>query len=285
MDYPRLATEQNVDLSSQCLYRYVHGANDIYYPHTHDFFEIFLTLKGVVIHEVNGQTQQLPEGALVFIRPDDLHGYRYDDPKSAQTAYINVTFTRQTAAALFSYLTDSFPVNSLLNSKMPPTVYLSSAQKDALLQQLQQLNTTRWQDKNELMLRMRVILADIFVRHFSSMPRQETLSEPLWLSQLLTQMEQPVNFCAGMQRMQALSGRSREHIARSSQKHRHMSATEFLNTLRINYACNLLINTNLPVIEICYQCGFQTMSYFYRSFKRRSALSPMAFRKKHQKAV
>ncbi len=283
MSYPRLEASDNVDMHSQFLYRYIHGVNDIYYPHTHDYFEIFLTLRGTVTHQVNGVTQLLPEGTLVFIRPDDLHGYIYDDPKSSESAYINVTFTRQTAAELFTYLSDAFPSKPLQHCDMPPTVQLSPTEKERLFLQLQQLNTARWRDKTALKLRMRVILADIFVRYFSSVPSQQAQRLPEWLAQLMTDMEAPESFIAGLEYMIAKSGKSREHLSHCMKKYCNMTLTEYINSLRVNYACNLLINTNIPVIDICYQCGFLSMSYFYKVFKSNSQLSPNALRSKYQR--
>ena len=43
------------------------------YPlHTHEFYEIFYVVRGQAIHEINGLTQVVGEGALVFIRPQAL---------------------------------------------------------------------------------------------------------------------------------------------------------------------------------------------------------------------
>lgn len=38
---PRLSVTDNVDTEAQCLYRYVYGADDIFNPHSHTFYEIF----------------------------------------------------------------------------------------------------------------------------------------------------------------------------------------------------------------------------------------------------
>ena len=56
--YDRLPVSLNVDPQAQCLYRYVYGANDIYRPHNHEFYEIFITISGTVTHFINGITQK-----------------------------------------------------------------------------------------------------------------------------------------------------------------------------------------------------------------------------------
>lgn len=274
----RLSAEKNVDMEAECLFRYVRGVNDRFSVHAHDYYEIFLTVEGTVTHHVNGKTQKLPQGSLVFIRPDDVHGYVYDSPKSAETAYINLTFTRGTAEQLFHYLSDGFPSKQLLSCDMPPCVLLSNADRQRLVSRISALNCADWQDKQALKLRMRVLLLDVFARFFGDIPDTDRAEIPHWLSYLMAQMEHPENFVLGNERMVELSGKSREHVARNLKKYCGVTVTEYINRLRINYASNLLINTNTPIITVCFECGFQSMSYFYRVFKLYRNMSPAEFR-------
>ena len=277
-EYPRLTHTYNVDTTAECFYQYVYGENDIFYPHSHDFYEIFLTVEGTVTHLVNGIVQKLPEGSLVFIRPDDTHGYIYDEPESRKTTYINLAFSSETARQLFIFLSPDFPSDELLSCDMPPTVNLSVVEKKRLLSQISELNIVNWQDKKALKVKMRAILADVFSRHFNFSRQATQNSLPVWLSSLLSKMEHPENFAAGMDRMISLSGKSREHLARSVKKYCGITLAEYINELRLNHAASLLSRTDIPIIEICYSCGFGSMSYFYRIFKNKYSTSPHGFR-------
>ncbi len=54
----------------------------------------------------------------------------------------------------------------------------------------------------------------------------------------------------------------------------------FLNELRIENACKLLVSENtLAISEIAYQCGFNNLSNFNRKFKEIKAISPSKYRK------
>lgn len=53
----------------------------------------------------------------------------------------------------------------------------------------------------------------------------------------------------------------------------------YLNEYRIELACQLLQQKNMPVSEICYQVGFTDIPYFNRAFKRIKGCSPTKFRK------
>lgn len=282
-DYPRYTTEANIDLSTGCRYRFVYGESDIFLPHSHDYYEIFLTVSGTVTHFANGKTMELSEGSLVFIRPDDVHGYVYNNPESTKTSYVNLAFTRGTARALFSYLADEFFSEHLLSCDMPPTVILQDAEKERLLAKLRELNSVTHGDTDALRLRVRLLLADIFVRLFYHTALEAGDAKPAWLARLCREMERPENFTAGTERLVALSGKSREHLSRSIKKHLGVTPSEYVGGLRINYAANLLINTNSPVIDVCFFVGFQNLSHFYRTFKSRYGVTPYAFRKKYGK--
>jgi AraC family cel operon transcriptional repressor len=277
-EYPRLSHTYNVDPTAECFYQYVYGENDIFYPHSHDFYEIFLTIEGTVTHLVNGIVQKLPEGSLVFIRPDDTHGYIYDEPENRRTTYINLAFSSETARQLFLFLSPDFPSDELLSCDMPPIVNLSIIEKKRLLSQISELNIVNWQDKKALKVKMRAILADIFTRYFNFSRQTTQNALPLWLSSLFSKMERPENFVAGMDRMISLSGKTREHLARSVKKHCGITLADYINSLRLNYATTLLSRTDTPIIDICYVCGFGSMSYFYRVFKIRHGMSPHQFR-------
>ena len=79
-----------------------------------------------------------------------------------------------------------------------------------------------------------------------------------------------------------LSQKSREHLARSLKQYFDVTPSEYINELRLNYASNLLIHTNTPVLKICYDSGFQSPSYFYKVFNKKYEMSPNEFRKQYK---
>ena len=52
----------------------------------------------------------------------------------------------------------------------------------------------------------------------------------------------------------------------------------FVNDVRIAHARKMLAETDLSIIEICYECGFNSLSYFNRQFKTITGLAPIRFR-------
>ncbi|MDN5200094.1 AraC family transcriptional regulator [Fulvivirgaceae bacterium BMA10] len=58
--------------------------------------------------------------------------------------------------------------------------------------------------------------------------------------------------------------------------------TQFLNEIRIGHACKLLLEEDLNITEICYQCGFNNISHFNRQFKNITSYTPTDYLRVHQ---
>lgn len=58
------------------------------------------------------------------------------------------------------------------------------------------------------------------------------------------------------------------------------SFVDFVNEIRLGFATRLLIETGKRISEICFECGFNNISNFNRTFKRKHGSSPTDFREK-----
>jgi len=56
----------------------------------------------------------------------------------------------------------------------------------------------------------------------------------------------------------------------------------YINTIRIQKAQNLLLETSLNLQKIAEMCGYENDFYFSRIFKKKVGLSPSQFRKMNQ---
>jgi transcriptional regulator GlxA family with amidase domain len=59
-----------------------------------------------------------------------------------------------------------------------------------------------------------------------------------------------------------------------------MSPLEYIHTLRLEEAKQLLESTDLPVEAIAVDVGYQDASFFNRLFRRKVALTPAVYRRR-----
>lgn len=55
--------------------------------------------------------------------------------------------------------------------------------------------------------------------------------------------------------------------------------SQFVNQVRIAHAIHLLASEEQSITNICFECGFQNISYFNRQFKAITGQTPMLYRK------
>ena len=62
-------------------------------------------------------------------------------------------------------------------------------------------------------------------------------------------------------------------------KNLNQTFTDFINEYRINQACKMLLEGE-GIVDICFRCGFNNISYFGRVFKQIKGTNPSEFRRK-----
>ncbi|MBN9059338.1 MAG: helix-turn-helix transcriptional regulator, partial [Rhizobiales bacterium] len=76
-----------------------------------------------------------------------------------------------------------------------------------------------------------------------------------------------------------IAGQSASAFSRSFRRHTGMALVQFVNRLRINLACQLLMSDDArPITEICYAVGFNNLSNFNRQFLAQKGMPPSRFR-------
>ena len=68
-------------------------------------------------------------------------------------------------------------------------------------------------------------------------------------------------------------------FSRSFRRHTGMGLSQFVNRLRINLACQLMMSEEaMSITDICFASGFRNVSNFNRQFLRQKGYKPSQFR-------
>lgn len=55
------------------------------------------------------------------------------------------------------------------------------------------------------------------------------------------------------------------------------SFSEYVNDMRISYACKLIIEGKLSISQVCFESGFNNLSNFNRTFKKHAKMTPTEY--------
>ena len=101
----------------------------------------------------------------------------------------------------------------------------------------------------------------------------------LKFGEVITWIEKNFRQGLSVEELSKKAGYSQRHFLRIFKETYHMTPTEYINAIRIEYACSRLRETEESVTDIAYDCGFRNMSYFYRVFKEKMSMTPQKYRK------
>lgn len=68
------------------------------------------------------------------------------------------------------------------------------------------------------------------------------------------------------------------HFSTIFHREMHTTYNDYLNDLRIKHAKQLLTTTNLKIIDVGFQSGFNSYNNFYNTFKKNIGISPTVYR-------
>lgn len=86
-----------------------------------------------------------------------------------------------------------------------------------------------------------------------------------------------------LEELSAKAGFSKYHFTRIFKENTGFTVIEHINAIRCENARHLLRETQKPISEICFECGFDSPSYFAKAFSKLFGLLPSEYRKKHSR--
>lgn len=245
--------------------------------HTHDYYEFFVMLSGSCRHVVNGETQLLTEGCLVFMRPADVHRYEADGDNDC--SFLNVPCRSSLIRETLAFLDEPDFVDALLHDPLPRVVVLSGPETAEFVRNFERVQTLSALDKRKARLHLKTVLVELLTRYFLASQQEAEPFIPLWLEHAVAKMQSKDNLHRGLPALYELCGRSVGHVNRAFRQYLHQTPTEFINSLKLGAAKHLLLGTELRVVEIALEAGYDNVSHFYHQFKKVYGKAPLDFRR------
>lgn len=236
--------------------------------HWHNFIELELVIDGSGYNILNGQRFELMRGSLYLLRLVDFHEVN----PSPRLKLINMSIDDSLLSEeLLAQLTSGTPLIYSLDEKETRVM-------EQLLRLCMEENNSEDPDQQYL----KNLLICILLRILKLVPDNgdvvPLVDKPIQAAILYLHMHFREN--PKLSELAKISHYNASHFSTIFHKELGMTYSQYLNMLKINYAKELLLSTQLKVTEVCYECGFTSQSNFLRLFKEQTGTSPLEYRKK-----
>ena len=243
------------------------SGNNGYPYHFHSHVEITYLLSGKYSAVVDEVHYDLEAGDLMVVFPYQIHEYISTDGTNREMV---ITATPEVFTEY----------QVVIQNKLPhrPIIRASEITEECRML-LHWLYNTHSNDKDVLPLR-KSLINTVFWYFIHRVELLETQSSPLQIFQRI------VKYCNDHYLEESLSldsislalGISKFHISRIISQKLKINFSTYVNTLRINHACNLLNTTDESITYIALECGYGTIRNFNRIFLKYMGQTPSEFK-------
>lgn len=256
-------------------------------PHCHEFVEMVVILQGTGKHVTLYETQNLSRGDVLIIPVGTEHQYQEVQGLSLVNILFDpekLQFPRMDLCSLPGYDVIFYPTKHTANESVPcPCLHLNEEQTQLVEKQLDILIdefSTRALGFRTRALGIFLYLAGILTPLFTASPIQKQNYHQHAIAKVINYLEDNFSQNITLADLTKTACMSKSTLMRAFRKQMGASPFQYLINIRLEHACQLICENQLPLTAICNQAGFSSYSYFSRCFVRRFHQTPNNFRKR-----
>lgn len=231
--------------------------------HLHSHIELYYVVRGKAEVWMDAQWYPVEQGALAVVFPGKVHAYR--------------TLRKGKGVLLILPISLAHACKQMFHTQQPACPVLAAGQiSPQLADNMAELADTTTQDA------VAQALGQLILGRLSALltlvPRTPYEADDL-LCQAVGIIGQRYRTDVQLHDVAMALGVSEGHLSRILGGGIGMNFCNYINSLRVGDARHLLEHTQLSMLEIAFECGFQTLRTFNRAFLQDAGCTPSAYRR------
>lgn len=222
------------------------------------------TLSGAGILEYENERHHLGPGDAFLVKIPSDHTY-YLPKTSTSWRFIYITLSGEFALNAINTLAE----NQRVLSVHPKSRVINQLKYTLSLAKRGQLHTVFQASKESYVFLMELM-------HF--LTTLEKPNMPFVIQQALDLMHTQFHKDLDLSILHQASGLSMYHFSRLFKYYTKKTPIDYLTSVRMQQAMDLLANTTLPIADIAHKVGYKNGNYFAKVFKKQNNLAPSIYR-------
>ena len=261
------------------------------YPwHFHSEYEIVFVLKSFGKRFVADSIDNFTDGDLVMLGSNLPHFWKSDDEffqesKSHRVNAIVIQFSKDFFSNEIEHYPEFHPIKKLLKRSERGIKFHSEFGKK-IGKELKQLLKLKDLERMLFLLKIldkmsrtdqyRLLASDLY-----RIENHETLNSRL--DKIMHFINHNYHRKILQEEIAAKVGMSTAAFCRYFKEKTGKTFINFVNEMRIAYACKLLIEGKMSISQVCFECGFNNLANFNRSFRKITEHTPSAYQEQFLK--
>jgi len=252
----------------------VNETNPLQYPlHVHPYIEVVHAVKGITEMQIGTERYRIENGEIAVVFHNIPHDYHTPSTIGNTQLHIMNCYV-DLLPMLKTQLLGKYPKN--------PVLHKSQIHEDVLYAEHRLFEASHYGTTHTPEL-VSSLVTSLLIRVFpylSLADYQEYMPQDL-TSDILAYISQHFTEDISLASVAAAFGIGKYAVSRIFSNVLKVSFLHYINSLRIDYAVYLLINTDLNITNIAMECGYHSQQTFNRIFKELYSCTPKEYRKKY----
>lgn len=242
--------------------------------HWHDCFEIELLLRGSAVQVLNGQRYEMQPGDIYLLNPTDFHSIETEG-----AVVYNIMFSEE--------MLDEDVLQKILSIDKNIIFRLSQHELHSAEFMISQMlyefeNTAIYSDS--VIKNLMECLFILILRKCGLSERESEVGENDSIRKSVLYLHSRFRDNPTLEQVASVAGLNKNYFSGLFHESTGKTYKEYLNSLKLEHAKKLVLTSNIPVTEICFASGFNSLTNFLRVFKEAYSFSPTAMRKNKMKS-
>ena len=256
--------------------------------HYHPELELHYVVRGEGVRFIGDNISNFSSGEMILLGENLPHTWRcheeyYQQQSGLEVEAIVIQFLPDCLGKDFIHLPESFLIPKLFD-KAKKGMIINGTAREKLIKLLESAPKANQIDKLLLLVNILKVLAE--TEEFTEITSahafyQSNETDSLRLNKIcsftLTHYKREIT----LEEIAAISNLSITSFCRYFRLMTNKTYYDFLIEIRISHACRLLVEDKFPTDVICFECGFNNVSNFYRHFKKVTGTTPMDYKRKY----
>ena len=257
--------------------------------HYHEELEIILFHKGAGTQFIGDSVRKFKAGDIVLIGSDLPHYLMYDQQyffdKGQEPCTTVIYFRESLFGERFLSLPECRKIKLLLE-KSARGIMLSGSPAENLAQHIRKLLSAHEMFRMTALMELLAVFAELQQTDLLSsagFKYDKSSLEAERINAVYNHSLKNFRRKIDLNEISSETGLTPNSFCRYFKKATGKTYKEFLNDIRIGYACKLILDNKLSVKQICYECGFNNFSCFHKYFRETTGYTPQNYFKEYQR--